>query len=173
MSSTAPRGWPGVTVPADYYDGEVFSSSPTTPSTSAQPTALPTHTATRHRPRLVAVWLGLAAVLILLLLLQDPLPLVRLLVTAALLINGSLMRQQVVIADAGATLLVHRRSSSEPQPPATVTAEHIVRVRPRSTHPIGRYFRPEVWQVGPERIIVGSDSLRELLGHQAQETQPS
>ena len=100
----------------------------------------------------------------------------RLIVMAGVLILGSLHhRKAVVMADAGATLLVDRRTASpEANAPIEVTRDQIVCVRPRSTNKLVRLFRSEMWQVGPERIIVSdSTSLTPLLQRLTQEGPPS
>ncbi|MEQ1700018.1 MAG: hypothetical protein ABMA25_07910 [Ilumatobacteraceae bacterium] len=172
--SDIPRGWPGVTVPEDYYDGEVFAATP--PASSAKPLPRTTQSACRHRPSLAALWLGLSIALIATLLFGgEQLGFVRLIIVAAMSAVTSIgTRRDVVLAEGGAFLLLHRRSASAASgPPTEVTSEQIICLRHRSTNRFGRYFRPEVWQVGPERIIVNSDSLRELLAHHAQEATPS
>lgn len=164
MSST-PRAWPGVTVPEDYYDGEIFGET-LPPSSSEQRTARPTHAASRHRPRLTAAWVGLAVALSVILAVGDErLRFLRLLVLVAMYAVSTIgRRRDVVFAEAGSSLLMHRRSAStESLAPTEVTSDAIACVRPCSTNRFVRYFRPEVWQVGSERIIVGSTPLSSLL----------
>ena len=99
----------------------------------------------------------------------------RLIVMTGVLILGSLhKRKDVVIADAGASLLVHRRTASaDVDRPTEVTRDQIVCVRPPHRNRVVRYFRPAVWQVGPERILVDTGTLGALLAQHAQEDSPS
>lgn len=169
----APRGWPGVTVPEDHYDRELFAAALSTSSPEQMPRT--THSACRHRPYLAVLWLGLVIAFILTLVFGgEQFGFVRLLVVAAMWAVTSIgRRRDVVLADGGESLLLHHRSSAAAGPPTEVAADQIVRIRPRSMRLFGRYFRPEIWQVGPERIIVGSDSLTELLMHHVQEAAPT
>lgn len=158
----APRAWPGVTVPADYYDGETRPIPiPAFPTAVAQPT----FGVRRHRPRLTAVLVGVAIGIVVLTLLGDPSTPLRLLLNItwlfALLLNG---QKAVAVTDAGSSVILQRgKVSPEPGSSMEVGPAQIVCVRPPHQSRVARRLRPEVWQIGPERVLVDSRPLSATL----------